>query len=236
MLNLTRQAGSRRTWAACALALACATVSFAQQRFVPARLLGGDTPPLSSLAVDGGEVVVEASVDRAGSVSRLTLLRTTPPFGDLVTAAVRSWRFSPAEGPRPDGTTGPVESTVLVAAVFRPPSLVNGPRVGEGPREVAAPSGQAPFPTTISTPAFPPLAVAGGVVMVEVEVEPDGLPGKAQVIRAGPGGFDSAAIDAVRQWRFRTPGSGARAVPSVAYVIFGFSQPVLAPSEKRQNR
>jgi TonB family protein len=218
---------------ALALVLTLSTTSFAQERFASARLLSGDAPPLPAQNITGGQVLIEAAVDRTGSISGTTVLRTTQPFEGLVTEAMRGWRFSPAEGTRPDGTKGPIDTKVLVAAVFRPPTLMDGPGIGESPRDVAPPSAQVPFPIAIVVPPFPPLALAGGVVMLEVDVRPDGLPGKALVIRSGPG-LDGAATEAVGQWRFRPARLGGSAAPSVAYVIFTFSQPIIiSPAERR---
>jgi TonB family protein len=180
-------------------------------------------------------VLVEAAVDRTGSVSGVTVLRTTPPFDEVVTTAVRGWRFSPGEVVQADGTRGPAATRVLVAAILRPPTLLNGPTVGEPPRDVKAPSEQVPFPIAIAMPPFPPLAIAGGVVMLEVDVRPDGSVGKAVVVRSGPG-FDGAAMDAIAQWRFTPPRLGGRIVPSVAYVVFAFSQPIIVPSQENRGR
>ena len=210
------------------VALAVSTTSFAQERFTPARLVGGDAPPLPVQNIAGGQVLVEAAVDRTGSVSGVKVLRTTPPFDDAVTGAVRGWRFSPAEVDGADGTRGSVETSVLVAVILRPPTLLNGPTIGELPKDVAPPSDHVPFPIAISVPWYPPLALAGGVVMLEVQVRPEGSVSKAAVIRSGPG-FDSAAIDAIRQWTFRPARLGGSPVSSVAYVVFGFSQPIIVP-------
>src|SRR5262249_51094531 len=64
-------------------------IAFAQGPFSPARYRGGPVPPIPGDVVGGGEVRVEAEVDRDGRVTAVRLLRTTPPFGDLVAGAVR---------------------------------------------------------------------------------------------------------------------------------------------------
>jgi TonB family protein len=217
------------------VALALSTPSFAQAPFTPARLVSGDAPALPVETSTGGQVLVEAAVDLTGSVSGVTVLRTTPPFDEAVIAAVHGWRFSPAEVVRADGTRGATGTSVLVAAILRPPTLLNGPTAGEPPTDVKVPSERVPFPTGISVPPFPPLALAGGVVMLEVDVRPDGSVGRAVVTRSGPG-FDSAAIDAIRRWTFRPARLGGTAVSSVAYVIFGFSQPIIVLSPENQRR
>src|SRR5712691_2806493 len=97
----------------------------------------------------GGEVLLEVSVDVAGAVFGTRVLRQTPPFTDLLRQAVRQWRFQPAVE---DGRAVP--SRVLVAGLFRPPTLV-GPAVGATPKDVAQRAADVPFPVEIVPPALP---------------------------------------------------------------------------------
>ncbi len=97
------------------VACAAAIVVAAPEGRVPARYRSGPLPQIPLHAVGGGEVILEVSVTRGGIVSEITAARSSPPFTDVMTAAVRGWRFQPAED------TVAVDSRVLVAAVFRPP-------------------------------------------------------------------------------------------------------------------
>jgi TonB family protein len=207
----------------------------AQSRLFPARLIAGEPPPLPAQNIAGGQVIVEASVNDVGSVGSVTVLRSSPPFDELVIAAVRGWRFSPAEETRPDGTRVPVVWPVIVAAVSRPPTLYNGPGIGEPPRDVASATDRVPFPVSIVVPSFPPLALEGGAVVLEAEIQPSGVPAKIRVARSGPG-FDAAAVEALGQWRFRPARTGSSDGNSPAYVIMGFSQPVLSDPRGRPGR
>lgn len=216
------------------LFVACAlgAVLSAQEAFSPARYRDGMLPALPLTAVGGGEVFLELSVDAAGRVTDVIPLRTTPPFTDLVVAAVRDWRFLPAEG---HATTGPgragtpasrrpVPSRVLVAAVYRPPAL-RAPTLGEPPRDVATPSEGTAFPVTTSMPPYPPSAYGSGVVLLEVRIGRDGTIADVTVIHsAAP--FDDAARAAVRQWSFRPAHLQGMPVATLVYVLFGFPIPV----------
>jgi TonB family protein len=99
-----------------------------------------------------------------------------------------------------------------------------GPTLGEQPKTVAAASSDVPFPTSIVTPLFPPTAVNPGVALVEVRVDENGSVTEAKIRVSAPG-FDSAALDAARQWKFRAAKPAGTSVPSVAYIVFGFPVP-----------
>src|SRR5688572_15687832 len=124
--------------------VACVLAALVPQEppYSPAQLRQGKLPPIPIDAVGGGEVLVELDVTEGGSVTRVKPLRTTPPFTDLVVAAVRGWHFAPArELTQADGRSAhrPVPSSVLVAAVYRAPVLL-GPTLGEVAKEVSPPS------------------------------------------------------------------------------------------------
>ncbi len=198
--------------------------------FSPARYVAGEAPGLPTTAVGGGQVLVDLTVDSRGRVADARLLRATPPFSDVVMQAVRGWQFTPAMAAAPSRPSGeppvpvPTLSHVLVAAVYRPPSL-NAPTLGERPRDVARPSDEVAFPTAITVPAYPPRAFNAGVVVLEVLVEPDGAIGAVETVRSAPP-FDEAARSAVRAWQFLPARERGAPVAAFVYVVFGFPVPV----------
>ncbi len=208
----------------------------AQDAFSPARYKSGAVPPVPVRAAGGGQVFVEASVDRDGRVTAVTPLRATPPFTEAVVGAVQSWTFTPASGAadtasRRGGRQGPrtpVATRVLVAAVFRPPAL-NTPTLGELPKDVASASDEAPFPLATTVPAFPPRAFSSGVVLLEVRIDRNGAVSGTSVVRSAPP-FDEAAQQSVAQWSFRPPRVGGQRQPAVAYALLGFPVPVGPPA------
>jgi TonB family protein len=191
----------------------------AQESFMPAQLQTGAAPALPVLAVGGGQVLLELTVDSDGRVSEVKPLRTTPPFTEMVTQAVREWRFRPAEDAR-----RPVASKVLVAGVFRPPAL-NMPTLGESPKEGAPASVETAFPLTTSVPAFPPQANRGGVVLIEARVDRGGRLADMNVLHSTPP-FDDAARSALADWVFRPARVGGADAPTLVYVVLGFATPV----------
>ena len=198
-----------------ALACAAAVVPSAQEIASPITYRSGPLPPLAAQAVGGGEVFLEVSVNAEGHVAAVTPLRTTPPFTGLVVDAVRAWTFVPG-----------AEGHVLVAAVFRPPAI-QGPTLGELPRDVAAGSNRIPFPVSAVLPPFPPMAIATGVVLVEARVDAAGKVTDTIVTRSAPP-FDDAARTAVHLWSFRPASAAGRPIASVVYVVLGFPLPVTA--------
>ena len=194
------------------------TVAVAAAAYAPARFRSGSLPGVPFDAVGGGEVFVELEIGRDGHVIGTTPVRTTPPFTEYVLDAVRDWQFTPAKD------VVPVPSTVMVAALFRPPAL-NGPTLGTPPSDVGRLSRGVAAPTNTSMPPYPANAHAGGVVLLEVLVAATGAVENARVVKSAPP-FDDAAQKTVRLWKFAPAQRGGMTVPSVAYVIFAFRPPV----------
>jgi TonB family protein len=208
------------------VAICALLVAAAAEPPAPARYVSGELPAIPVQAIGGGQVFVELAVTAAGSVAGATILRATPPFTDMVVSAVQGWRFDPArDTDDPKVPLHDVASTVLVAAIFRPMTLLNGPVAGTPPKDVGTASNTTPSPGSIVGPAFPARAMASGLVLVEADVAAAGAVVDARVIVSAPG-FDEPALNAARQWTFRPAQLHGRAAPSVVYLMFGFRQPV----------
>lgn len=189
--------------------------------FEPARLISAPLPQPPPNVIGWTEVLLDVEIDASGTVARITPLRATPSSSDLVAGAVGGWRFSPAT----DDDERPTASHALVAAVFRPPQLYGGPAPGSPPQDLAAPSDAIPFPIAHVQPPHPPSVISGGVVLVEALVGPDGDVGQARLVGSGAG-FEQAALDAARGWRFRPARRDGNPVSAYVYLIFGFRVPL----------
>lgn len=200
------------------------------ESFEPARLRSGEAFIQPPMTAGGGEVLLELEVAASGEVTGVTTLRTTPPFGDLLRQAASGWRFEPAREVQedPDAPIA-VDSKVLVAGFFRPPTLYNAPARGDVPKDVAPPSAEVPFPTTMFAPLYPPTAYLhmSQTVVIELEVGAEGKVASSKVIRKAEG-LNAAAEDAAREWRFRAARRNGKAVRSFAYIVFGFREPVVS--------
>jgi TonB family protein len=188
-----------------------------QATSVSPQYIVGDLPVPPAMAVSGGEVFLEVLVANDGRVDSIRTLRTTPPFTDAMVAAVRGWRFTPAE------SGGPVASRVLVAGMFTAPSL-DGPTLGQPPLDIAVASDALPVPTTATSARYPPLAEGNGSVLVELTIDGSGRATDARAVVSSPA-FDAAAIAAAKSWSFAAS-RNKRAVIR-AYLLFGFRQPIV---------
>jgi hypothetical protein len=212
-----------------AYALAAVVVSaqgMQAPRFVPPRLKAAQLPPLPAPTVaGGGEVLIEAIVDRRGAMTRPLVSRTTPPYTDLVLEAISHWQFEPAREIDYKGLETTVEMPVAVIAIYRPPILLNAPTIGEQPKNVMRVSGDVAVATATVMPLYPPNARDGGVVLYEIALDLGGRVTETREVESVEG-FQSVARDALAQFRFRPGSYRARPVPSTTYVIFGFRTPV----------
>jgi TonB family protein len=187
--------------------------------FSPARFISGDTPavPIDTVAWDQANVEVTVAVD--GSVRRVDPLGPSTPSLELLIEAVRGWQFTPARAG--EVTT---ETQVLVAGIYRPPVLM----AAAPPEGFAAPptSPSVPQPVRLMPPFYPPTALFGGAVVVEVRVDEAGDVDEIQVVGSG-GAFTGAALDAAREWRFSPATRAGTRVPAYVYLVFGFRAPIV---------
>jgi TonB family protein len=206
--------------------------------YVPPTLVSGNSPsalPPLSQVVGGGEVALEVTVDASGAASTIDVLRTTPPYTDLLLAAVRSWRFEPAREetmePATDGRAGAptrvnVPSKVLVFGINNSPTVL-GPSLATPPATVKSASPEVAFPSSTSSPPTAPNSTTSVIMLLEVRVGADGRVENARILRSAAS-YDQLALSAVRGWSFRAARRGNRTVPSMAYVVFGFPIPTNA--------
>ncbi len=205
------------------LALALLLAPAPPAEFTPARLATGETPQVPVDSLGWAQATVEATVTPDGDVRSVKALSPDTPFLDNVTTVVRGWRFAPARVTDADGTRTAVDTQVLVVGLLRPPELVAST---PAPLDVPGTSPEVPRPEKMAPPPYPPLSLGNGTVIVEVDVDERGAVSNAHVVRSAAG-FDGAALDAARQWRFGPARRMGAPVPSVAYLVFGFREPIV---------
>jgi hypothetical protein len=173
-------------------------------------------PRLPVTTTIGGEVLLHVRLDAGGTPELISGILETPPFAEALREAVRGWHL-----PWASVEAGP---DILVAAVFRPPTLLELGNLPAPPSAAIAPP-VLPFPVEWARPVYPPTGLGDAVVIVELRVgETGGIRG-ATVVRSVPG-FDVCAVDAAWQWRFRPALRDGRPVSTIAYLVFGFRAPV----------
>jgi len=180
------------------------------------------------IAIGGGEVVLELTVGANGGVTGIKQIRATPPYTDLVSDAAATWQFEAATM-TVEGRTVPIAATVLVAAVFRPPSIYAGPAAGTPPQTTGVSSPRLPRVESMVMPAYPATSVGDAVVLIEIDMTRSAQPAGYRIL--GPvSGFDDAALDAVRGWRFTAPRDPDVPERLFVYAIAGFRTPIAARS------
>jgi TonB family protein len=171
----------------------------------------------------GAEVLLHVKLDASGVPERILGILDVSPFAEALREAVRQWRFPAA--PAHDSARD-----VLVAGMFRSACLLDLEGLRAPPSAAVVPS-VLPFPIEWERPPYPPHALGDGVVVVQVRVGEGGVARTATVVQSAPG-FDEAAVETARRWRFRPAARDDRLVPAVAYLVFGFRAPVTVPRRK----
>jgi hypothetical protein len=169
----------------------------------PPRLRAASVPAPPITPVGGGEVVLELTVSTSGAVSNVKRLRTTPPYTEFLAGAVATWQFTPATAAFVKQEVS-VDALALVVGVFRPPSVYGGPSAGSPPQVLGAAARSLPQVGALVMPNYSPTFVGDGIVIIEIELTARAEPREYRVISA-PSGFNSAALTAVRAWRFTPP-------------------------------
>jgi TonB family protein len=157
-------------------------------------------------------------VDSRGLVTDVTIIEDVAPFTEVVEKSVIRWSFGAAR----EGNQR-VDSHVLVAGLFRPPTLAFArPEIPEALE--AEPSEDVPFPTSIAIPPYPANRIGSAYVLVEGKVSESGSVSEARVMTP-TSGFDDAALSSLRGWQFRPAKRDGRAAPASVYLVVFFRQP-----------
>ncbi|MGE3889184.1 MAG: TonB family protein [Vicinamibacterales bacterium] len=225
MTNWLRR-GPRGPWVALSIPILAVALSATVEDVKAPRLKGaGALPRAAQLAVGGGEVALELFVGNDGAVAKVEVLTSTPPFTDAVTAAVRGWQFDPAQDTI-DKQLVAVPGRVLVLAAFRPPAVYASPAPGGPTQVLGRPSAALPQPGALTMPPYPPKVFGDGTVLVEIEMSAAGAPREYRIL-GSKSGFDAAALEAVRSWRFGAPSLSRVPDPIYVYAIVSFREPVV---------
>jgi TonB family protein len=200
---------------------AAVTLALASAAVEPARYRSGSVPQPPPQTVGRLEAVFDAHVTESGAVDTLERLGGSEPLATLLQDHLTGWRFAPA---RDDGES--VKSRVLIAAIYRPATLLDYTEPSVPPPTVIDASTPVPRPLWMPSPGYPPQALGDGVVVVELLVTDQGQVAARRVVRSAGAAFDASALHAARQWQF-SPAPPSAPRPTLAYVIFGFRQPVV---------
>ena len=193
-----------------------------QAVYTPPEIENAPPPAHPVQTVVGGEVALEAQVDRRGNIERLRLLLGRPPFAQSATQAVSHWRFVPAS------RGAPTEAKVGIFVLFRRRAIFTAGPPKHHYEWPLPEDERAALPTDISYPRYPINTVAEGVVILQLLIAPSGAIENMIVIRDIPP-LSDAAQAAVREWKFSPARSGGQPIPGTTVVAISFLRPFVQP-------
>jgi TonB family protein len=211
-------------------------------QIVPGRLVHKVDPKYPNEAGKNktqGNVVLEATVEKNGKISDLSIISGDLLLADAAVDAVRTWRFEPytASGHRVQVRQrltfnfAPGEKTGQLDSHLAPPTLAEGMLTTvrhdySGTDTVYAVGHGVTAPTPKYTPD-PPYSEAArkgkyeGTCLLSLIVGSDGQPHDIRVVRALGMGLDEKAVNAVNQWKFQPGTKDGNPVP--VYVVIEVS-------------
>ncbi len=196
-----------------------------------------------------GIVILEAIIDHTGVVKDVQILKPLP-FGldQAAIDAVKQWTF------RPGTLNGqPVDVIFNLTINFRssePATTAVDPiqstgatqpvpsnnTAGDGPFRVG---GDVTFPIVLSQvePVYPTAAREArisGMVIVEAVIDREGVVKEARVLNPLPFGLSEAAVEAVKQWKFRPGTLAGKPVDVIFLLTINFHLPDPPPEPPPQ--
>ena len=185
--------------------------------------------PYPSQALLGGEVMLDALVDRNGRLADIKVVRGEPPFLDKVLSAVQTWSFLPA---RANGEA--VETRIGIAFQFAQSVLSQGSKPAHHYEEPFTDATErSALPVATMEPESSVKSSAEGNVILSGKIDPQGHVASVKVLRdtesLGP-----SAMTAVRRWQF-TPGKRAGANSDSTIIVVVIARRGALPSHAQSS-
>jgi TonB family protein len=164
-----------------------------------------------------GSVILKAVVSKAGTVDSLQVVSGPPALTTSAIDAVKRWKYSPY---LLNGQPTDVQTTIAVNYTLDDAGRSNGPGSQDTaadltPRKIGG-NVSAPMVIYQVDPEYTPEARNarfGGVVLVNLVVDQQGVPQNVHVLRSLGMGLDAKALEAVKQYRFRPAMEDGKPVP-----------------------
>jgi TonB family protein len=161
---------------------------------MPLSLIGAAAP---AQALQSGEVVLDARIDRNGQLADIQVVQGSPLFAEKALSAARTWSFQPSsteEGPQP--------ARIGIIFQFAAPGVLpdnSKPRRYESPNVDTRDRASLPLVTTEPEILGSPQAEAN--IILAVQIDANGSTTKIQVIKDAES-LGATVLEAVREWRF----------------------------------
>jgi outer membrane biosynthesis protein TonB len=182
-----------------------------------------------SQSIFGGDVLLDALVNSTGILADIKPIYSETPYLEKALVAVRTWTFLP---PRHDDHMAGSRIGIVFDFVPRlnnasiPAKTRNFGAASTDSAEHNSPD-SAPFPVVTVEPEYPSGANTQGSVILYAAIDGHGQLDSVKVLR-GLEPFTSAAIAALRQWRFTPAKHSVANIASPVIVVFTFAQPLVS--------
>jgi TonB family protein len=164
-----------------------------------------------------GLVVLEATIDTGGNVSKVKVLKgENESLNKAAADALKQWKYDPATL---KGKPMPVNFTVTIKFSLKDKEAGTGK-----PAESSKHSG--PKLVKKVGPTYPEEARKEGIegtVILEATIDTQGNVAKVRVLKGGVESLNKAAIEAIRQWKYEPVVIEGKAVPSTFTVTIKFT-------------
>jgi TonB family protein len=179
---------------------------------VPLSLIAASFP---AQALQGGEVVLDARVDRDGQLADIKVVEGSPPFVEKVLGAVRTWSFEPV----PEGSNGPPRHVGIVFQYASPGAQPGNPKARRYDLPRAGANERAALPTLTKEPEVWVSSHADGSLILAAQIDEHGALADTQVLQDREA-LAPTALKIIRTWEF-VPGQqgGTNCASSLIIVI-----------------
>jgi TonB family protein len=193
---------------------------------VPLSLVAAPAP---AQALQGGEVVLDAQVNREGQLADITVVQGSSPFVEKTLSAVHTWSFQPS----PPGQETHRKRLGIVFQ-FASPGASPGDAKGRryDPPDVEA-SERAALPILTTEPSIAAKSQTEATVILAARIDANGEATGLEVLRDSES-LAPGVVRAVRQWQF-IPGQSVGANCDSAMIIVFVPRLRPAPSHAQSN-
>ena len=101
-------------------------------------------------------------------------------------------------------------------------------------KEPSTPSFEPATVVSSAEPVYPAMAIGSGTVVLAVSIDAAGEIQHVKVIKGSGGGFESSALQAIKEWKFKPAMLEGKPIPSVVPVAFSFSWPIACTGSGRK--
>jgi TonB family protein len=183
----------------------------------PLPTLRSAVPPAAPMTTPfAGVVVLVAQPGATGDLQTLSVLVGPQPFLDASVAAVKKWKWASVTGER--------NSPVSVTFFYRSRQILTSAPPTQLPDWTALQT-RPPLPQTIFDPGYPVNSLGEGVVILEVQISPQGTIENIRVVQDVPS-LTELARRAVQGWRFTPAKSSGILANGTAIVAISFLRPI----------